>query len=141
MGGKIMRIFTRPAMALGAVFIGLSFSVTAADAPAGELDLELLRAAFEAVDTDRDGLIGEPEFAVDSIAAFVSVDKNGDKILSSAELGAAGVDNIGKLDANKDGSVTIIEAMKIKIIEFERADGNKDGKLTLKEVTDFESRR
>ena len=136
-----MKISNRPAMTLGAVFIALSFGVTAADAAESELNIELLREAFEAVDTNGDGLIGEGEFAADGVAAFVSVDKNGDRKLSAAELGAVGVGSIGKLDVNKDGSLTIIEVMKVKTVEFERADSNHDGKLTIKEVADFERRR
>ena len=136
-----MKIFTHVTMVLGALVIALSFGARAVDAAEGELDTELLRKAFEEADMNRDGLIGEGEFAADGITAFVLVDKNGDEKLSRAELGTAGADSFGKLDVNGDGNLTIIEVMKVKTAEFERADANHDGKLTFKEVADFERRR
>ncbi len=120
-----MKTFNCAAMTLGAIAIALSFGVTAVDAAEGKLDTELLRKAFDEADMNRDGRLGEGEFAADGVTAFVSVDKNGDEILSRAELGAAGADSFGKLDANGD----------------ERADANHDGKLTFEEVADFERRR
>ncbi len=116
----------------------LSFSADAQDV---ELDMELLRAAFEAADTSGDGRIDEGELAADTITAFVTLDGNGDDRLSAEELRDSGVAGIKRLDADKNGSLTIIEVMRVKIVEFRNADANGDGDLTIEEISQFERSR
>ena len=124
--------------ALGTAVAFVSVSVNAQNPG---VDLELLRAAFEAADTSGDGRIDEAELAADTVAAFVSVDDNGDDRVSAEELGRAGGAGISKLDADKNNSLTIIEVMKAKIVEFQNADANGDGELTIDEISKYESLR
>ena len=113
----------------------------AKDASAQQLDLDLLRSAFEAADTSGDGRIDEGELAADTVAAFVAVDSNGDDRLSAEELREAGVASIGTFDADKNERLSIIEVMNAKIVEFQNADANGDGELTIEEISQFERRR
>ena len=106
-----------------------------------QLDLDLLRSAFEAADTSGDGRIDEGELAADTVAAFVAVDSNGDDRLSAEELREAGVASIGTLDVDKNESLTIVEVMNAKIVEFQNTDANGDGELTFEEISQFERRR
>ena len=116
----------------------LSFSADAQDV---ELDMELLRAAFEAADETGDGRIDEAELAADTIAAFVAIDLDGNDRLSAEELREAGVESIEPLDADDSDSLTIVEVMNAKIVEFENADTNGDGELTFEEISEFERAR
>ena len=124
-----------------AICTAVAFVSGSADAQNAEMDLDLLRAAFEAADTSGDGRIDEAELAADTVAAFVAVDSNGDDRLSAEELREAGVASIGTLDVDKNGSLSIIEVMNAKIVEFQNADTNGDGELTVEEIIQFERRR
>ena len=138
---KITTTKLRQILGFCAICTAVAFVSVSADAQNAELDLELLRAAFEAADTSGDGRIDEAELAADTVAAFVAVDSNGDDRLSAEELREDGVANIGTLDVDKNESLTIIEVMNAKIVEFQNADANGDGELTIEEISQFERRR
>ena len=127
-----------PSCAICAMVGLLSFSANAQDV---ELDMKLLRAAFEAADSSGDGRIDEAELAADTVAAFVAADRNGDDRLSVKELRDSGGANIESLDADNNESLTIVEVMNAKIIEFQKADANGDGDLTIEEIIQFERSR
>ncbi len=138
---KITTTNSRQVLGFCAICTAVAFVSVSADAQNADLDLELLRAAFEAADTTGDGRIDEAELAADTVAAFVAVDGNGDDSLSAEELREAGVTSIGMLDVDKNESLTIVEVMNAKIVEFENADANGDGELTIEEFSEFERRR
>ena len=141
MNMKITTTKSRQILGVCAICTAVAFVSVSVGAQNAELDMELLRAAFEAADQTGDGRVDEAEFAADSVAAFVSVDKNGDERLSAEELRQAGVANFGALDVDNNQSLTIIEVMNAKLVEFQGADANDDGKLTIEEVAQFERRR
>ncbi len=132
---------SRQILGFCALCTAVAFVSGSASAQNVELDLELLRAAFEAADTSGDGRIDEGELAADTVAAFVAVDSNGDDRLSAEELREAGVASIGTLDVDKNESLTIVEVMNAKFVEFQNADANGDGELTVEEISQFERRR
>ena len=138
---KITTTKLRQILGFCAICTAVAFVSVSADAQNVEMDLDLLRAAFEAADTSGDGRIDEAELAADTVAAFVAVDSNGDGLLSAEELREAGVASIGTLDVDKNESLTIIEVMNAKIVEFQNADANGDGELTIEEISQFERRR
>ena len=138
---KITTTKSRRILGFCAICTAVALVSVSADAQNVEMDLDLLRAAFEAADTTGDGRIDEAELAADTVAAFVAVDSNGDDRLSAEELREAGVASIGTLDADKNESLTIVEVMNAKIVEFQNADANGDGELTIKEISQFERRR
>ncbi len=138
---KITMTKSRQILGFCAICTAVAFISVSADAQNAELDLELLRAAFEAADTSGDGRIDEAELAADTVAAFVAVDSNGNGRLSAEELREAGVASIGTLDVDKSESLTIVEVMNAKIVEFQNADANSDGELTIEEISQFERRR
>ena len=138
---KIMTTKSRQILGFCAICTAVAFVSGSADAQNVEMDLDLLRAAFEATDTSGDGRIDEAELAADTIAAFVAVDDNGDDRVSAEELAGAGVADIGKVDVDKNKSLTINEVMNVKIIEFRNADTSGDGELTIDESSQFERRR
>ncbi len=141
MNKKITMTKSRQILGFCTICTAVAFVSVAAGAQDTELDLELLRAAFEAADTSGDGRIDEAELAADTIEAFVAVDSNGDDRLSAEELREAGVESIGTLDVDKNLSLTIVEVMNAKILEFQDADANSDGELTIEEISRFERRR
>ena len=110
---------SRQILGFCAICIAVAFVSGSADAQNAEMDLDLLRAAFEAADTSGDGRIDEGELAADTVAAFVAVDSDGDDGLSAEELREAGVASIGTLDVDKNESLTIVEIMNAKIVEFQ----------------------
>lgn len=138
---KITTTKSRQILGFCAICTAVAFVSVSADAQNAEMDLDLLRAAFEAADTSGDGRIDEAELAADTVAAFVAVDSNGDGLLSAEELRESGVASIGTLDVDKNGSLTIVEVMNAKIVEFQNADANGDGELWIEEFTHFERRR
>jgi Ca2+-binding EF-hand superfamily protein len=138
---KITTTKLRQILGFCAICTAVAFVSVSADAQDVELDLELLRSAFEAADTSGDGRIDEGELAADSVAAFVAVDSNGDDRLSAEELHEAGVAGMGTFDADKNERLSIIEVMNGKIVEFQNADANGDGELTIEEISQFERRR
>jgi Ca2+-binding EF-hand superfamily protein len=138
---KITMTKSRQILGFCAICTAVAFVSGPADAQSAEMDLDLLRAAFEAADTSGDGRIDEAELAADTVAAFVAVDSNGDGLLSAEELRDAGVASIGTLDVDKNESLTIVEVMNAKIVEFQNADANGDGELWIEEFTHFERRR
>ncbi len=138
---KIITTKSRQILGFCAICTAVAFVSGSADAPNVEMDLDLLRAAFEAADTSGDGSIDEAELAADTVAAFVAVDGNGDDRLSAEELREAGVASIGTLDVDKNESLTIGEVMNAKIVEFQNADANGDGELTIEEVKQYERQR
>ncbi len=138
---KITTTKSRQILGICAICTAVAFVSGSADAQNVELDLELLKAAFEAADTSGDGRIDEGELAADTVSAFVAVDSNGDDRLSAEELREAGVASIGTLDVDKNESLTIVEVMNAKIVEFQNADANGDGELTIEEISQFERRR
>jgi len=138
---KIMTRKSRQILGFCAICTAVAFVSGSADAQNAEMDLDLIRATFEAADTSGDGSIDEAELAADTVAAFVAVDSNGDERLSAEELREAGVASIGALDVDKSESLTIIEVMNAKIVEFQNADTNSDGELTIEELSQFERRR
>ena len=138
---KITTTKSRQILGFCAICTAVALVSVSADAQNAEMDLDLLRAAFEAADTTGDGRIDEAELAADTVAAFVAVDSNGDGRLSAEELREAGVASIGTLDVDKNESLTIVEVMNAKIVEFQNADANGDGELWIEEFTQFERRR
>ena len=138
---KITTTKSRQILGFCAICTAIAFVSVSADAQNAEMDLDLLRAAFEAADTSGDGRVDEGELAADTIEAFVAVDSNGDDRLSAEELREDGVASIGTLDVDKNESLTIGEVMNAKIVEFERADANGDGELWPEEILQFERRR
>ncbi len=138
---KITTTKSRQILGFCAICTAVAFVSVSADAQNVEMDLDLLRAAFEAADTSGDGSIDEAELAADTVAAFVAVDSNGDGLLSAVELREAGVASIGTLDVDKNESLTIVEVMNAKIVEFQNVDANGDGELWPEEILQFERRR
>ncbi len=138
---KITTTKSRQILGFCAICTAVALVSVSAEAQNAEMDLDLLRAAFEAADTTGDGRIDEAELAADTVAAFVAVDSNGDGLLSAEELREAGVASIGTLDVDKNESLTIVEVMNAKIVEFQNADANGDGELWIEEFAHFERRR
>ncbi len=138
---KIMTTKSLQILGFCAICTAVAFFSVSADAKNVEMDLDLLRAAFEAADTSGDGRIDEAELAADTVAAFVAVDSNGNGRLSAEELREAGVTSIGPLDVDKSESLTIVEVMNAKIVEFQNSDANSDGELTIEEISQFERQR
>ena len=138
---KITTTKLRQILGFCAICTAVAFVSVSADAQNAEMDLDLIRAAFEAADTSGDGSIDEAELAADTVAAFVAVDSNGDDRLSAEELREAGVAGMGTFDADKNERLSIIEVMNGKIVEFQNADANGDGELTIEEISQFERRR
>ncbi len=88
---KITMTKLRQIIGFCAICTAVAFVSVPADAQDVELDLELLRSAFEAADTSGDGRIDEGELAADTVAAFVAVDSNGDDRRFVRHLGNVGL--------------------------------------------------
>lgn len=94
------------------------------------------RVAFDAADTDGDGLVSEAEFVRDAAAGFAGLDQNRDRKLSPAELGPHDPQQFKKVDANGDGFLTFKEVMSFKTKAFKAGDKSGDGKLSYEEMVE-----
>ncbi|MGZ9034204.1 MAG: EF-hand domain-containing protein [Rhodospirillales bacterium] len=94
------------------------------------------KVAFDAADTDGDGLVSEAEFVRDAAAAFAGLDENRDRKLSPAELGPHDPQQFKKVDANGDGVLTFKEVMTLKMKAFNAGDKSGDGKLSYEEMVE-----
>lgn len=120
----------------GALAVGLGPSLAAAQAPVtgGSGAYSRERLAFDAADSNGDGLVSEAELARDTAAGFSTLDKNRDRKLTREELGEHDPALFERVDANRDGVLGFPEVMRHKIKAFEAADTNKDGALSLEEM-------
>jgi len=90
--------------------------------------------AFDAADTDGDGLVSEAELARDAAAGFSGLDADGDGMLTPDELEAHDPADFDRVDADGDGALSFNEVMTNKLRGFEAADQDGDGGLTFDEM-------
>jgi Ca2+-binding EF-hand superfamily protein len=94
------------------------------------------RLAFEAADTDGDGLVSEAELARDAAAGFSGLDQDGSETLTPDELGPHDPAMFARVDANGDGVLSFSEVMINKTRGFKEGDTNHDGLLSFEEMVD-----
>jgi Ca2+-binding EF-hand superfamily protein len=94
------------------------------------------RLAFDAADTDGDGLVSEAELARDAAAGFSGLDVDRSGTLTPEELGPHDPAMFARVDADGDGVLTFSEVMLHKTQGFADADANQDGKLSFEEMVD-----
>jgi Ca2+-binding EF-hand superfamily protein len=92
------------------------------------------RLAFDAADTDGDGLVSEAELARDAAAGFSGLDVDRSGTLTPEELGPHDPGMFARVDANGDGVLSFSEVMAHKIRAFEQGDANGDGGLSFDEM-------
>jgi Ca2+-binding EF-hand superfamily protein len=110
-------------------------------APAvAQMDLDAARAAFDAADTNQDGVIDEAELAGDAVSAFSGQDRNRDNVLEPGEFDKT-VDaaRFEEIDADGDGRLSFDEVMAYKVDQLDQADQDGDGVLSLNEALEFNS--
>lgn len=90
--------------------------------------------AFDAADTDGDGLVSEAELARDAAVGFATLDKDGSETLTPAELGPHDPSQFKRVDANGDGVLSFQEVMANKSRAFTEGDKNQDGGLSFEEM-------
>ena len=90
--------------------------------------------AFDAADTDGDGLISEAELTRDAAAGFSKLDTNRDGELTPEELGPHDPALFQKVDTDGDGKLTFSEVMNHKLQGFTDADTDADGYLSFDEM-------
>jgi hypothetical protein len=110
-----------------------------ADGTAGTGGWSYERVAFEAADSNTDGLVSEAELARDAAAGFSSLDKDGSGTLTRKELGPHDPAKFSRIDTNGDGVLTFSEVMVNKTRAFAAGDKNDDGGLSFEEMVDAAS--
>lgn len=119
------------AMAFGAI------GTAAAQQGEGEMTPGVYeRLAFDAADTDGDGLVSEAELARDAAAGFSGLDRDRSGTLTPEELGPHDPALFERVDANGDGVLSFSEVMMHKTEGLAQADRNRDGKLSFEEMVD-----
>ena len=128
--------FTRAGRIAGALTLG-SIALLASPALA-QLDEGLPPSAeafaFDAADTDGDGLVSEAEMARDTAAGFSGLDDNEDGLLTPDELDAHDPAAFDRVDADGDGALSFDEVMTNKLSGFGAADQDGDGALSFDEM-------
>jgi hypothetical protein len=94
------------------------------------------RLAFDAADTDGDGLVSEAELARDAAAGFSGLDQDRSETLTPQELGPHDPAMFSRIDTDGDGVLTFSEVMTNKTRAFEEGDKNKDDGLSFQEMVD-----
>ena len=90
--------------------------------------------AFDAADTDGDGLVNEAEMARDAAAGFAGLDADGDGLLTPEELGPHDPAAFARVDADGDGALSFNEVMENKLRGLAAADADGDGALSFEEM-------
>lgn len=118
-----------------AAFVATALFAGAAVAQQASLDAYAKeRFAFDAADTDGDGVVNEAELARDAAVGFATLDKDGSGTLTPSELAPHDPAQFKKVDANNDGVLTFKEVMINKRRAFEAGDTDKDGGLSFDEM-------
>lgn len=99
-------------------------------------------ASFEALDTNRDGVVSKYEY--DSDVTFSNIDSNDDFRISAAELESilgpqedgtpSAADRIRTADRNQDGELDDEELRRAAEMRFQWLDSDHDGELSLPEM-------
>lgn len=92
--------------------------------------------AFEAADTNDDGLVSEAELGRDAAAGFSSLDKDGSRTLKPDELGPHDPAEFARIDTDGDGVLTFPEVMANKTRALQAGDKNEDGGLSFDEMVE-----
>ena len=95
--------------------------------------------AFDAADSNTDGLVSEAELTRDAAAGFSSLDKDGSGTLTRKELGPHDPAKFSRIDTNGDGVLTFSEVMVNKTRAFTAGDKNNDRGLSFEEMVDAAS--
>lgn len=92
--------------------------------------------AFDAADSDGDGLVSEAEMARDAAAGFsgLDADGDGDGLLTPDELGDHDPAHFERVDTDGDGALTFGEVTDHKRRGLEAADRDGDGSLSFDEM-------
>ena len=101
----------------------------AAAQQAGTDQLVRERFAFDAADSDGNGVVSEAELARDAARGFAALDKDGSQTLTPGELGPHDPALFTRVDANGDGVLTFSEVMQNKVRALKAGDDNEDGGL------------
>jgi hypothetical protein len=116
--------------------VGMIGPAMAQEADGGAAPGVYERLAFDAADTDGDGLVSEAELARDAAAGFSGLDADRSETLTPEELGPHDPTMFSRVDANGDGALTFSEVMTNKTQAFEEGDENEDGGLSFEEMVD-----
>jgi hypothetical protein len=127
------------AVAMVAGAAGSALAQQADDTAAGTGGWSYERVAFEAADSNTDGLVSEAELARDAAAGFSSLDKDGSGTLTRKELGPHDPAKFSRIDTNGNGALTFSEVMVNKTRAFAAGDKNDDGGLSFEEMVDAAS--
>ena len=119
-----------------AMTLGLVGTAVAQQTDGGAAPGVYERLAFDAADTDGDGLVSEAELARDAAAGFSGLDQDRSGTLTPEELGPHDPAMFSRVDANGDGALTFLEVMTNKTPAFEEGDKNEDGGLSFEEMVE-----
>ena len=125
------------AMLAGSAGAALAQQAAGPAMPMGEPELTYEQIAFDAADTNGDGLVSEGELARDAAVGFATLDKDGSMTLTPAELGPHDPALFARIDTNHDGVLSFTEVMVNKTRAFKEGDKNKDGGLSFEEMVEI----
>jgi Ca2+-binding EF-hand superfamily protein len=126
-----------PLAALAAVLLVGPIDPTLAQQAGGEPEYSFEAVAFDAADTDGDGVVSEAELARDAAHGFAALDKDGSGTLTPQELAPHDPALFSKVDTNRDGLLTFKEVMTNKLRAFKAGDKNHDGGLSFEEMVEI----
>ena len=121
---------TRILAALGALLLFLPAASALTLPSAGEI-----KAAFDAIDSNHDGMISLDEWEKASFALFHAADKNNDNYLDPSELAGTNItqDTFALADENHDGRLSVAEFMRLRRAIFTAADIDRGDSLSFVE--------
>jgi hypothetical protein len=124
------------AMVTGPIGFAVAQPVDSAATGAGTGTLSYERVAFDAADSNSDGLVSEAELARDAAVGFSSLDKDRSGTLTRKELGPHDPAKFSRIDTNGDGVLSFSEVMVNKTRALASGDKNDDGGLSFEEMVD-----
>jgi Ca2+-binding EF-hand superfamily protein len=130
------RNLARLLAATGIVALAWSAAAVAQQSTSGNALIDE-RFAFEAADTDADGVVSLPELGRDAAHGFATLDTDGDGKLKAGDLAEHDPALFSKVDANGDGVLTFTEVMANKVRAFGAGDKNQDGGLSFEEMVEI----
>jgi len=96
-----------------------------------------LKAHFQRIDKNRDGLIDREEWHQAAVDGFFFRDKDKKGYLTVEDLKEASPEAFKAADRSSDGRLTLHEYVNAMFRDFEAADVDKDGTLTYQELETY----
>lgn len=101
--------------------------------PAAAVSEATLRATFDVLDADGDGVVQQTEYEIHKVQVLFGNDANGDGRLTPEETPNLSAEAFARLDEDGDGQLSGVELLLAPELQFLAIDRDGDGVVTFEE--------